>query len=285
MLDKQMICVAGLPRGGSTLLCQLLNEHPDIFASGHSSPVCNMVEVMRNKMGADPLMLSQLDVEPEMAYERLRRGMRGFVDGWLDESECTHVVDKNRQWLMSVETLAELKPNFKMIVCIRNLVDVFASVEKRHRETILLPFPDRMEPNHVRGRMASLFGPGGVVGSALLAIANLNDIPNRSIVGDNIYYVAYEALAQNPIEVMNGVYEFVGAGPFNIDPHSLEVRPHESDSHYKMKYSHKTRSQIKPSFHSKIELSTGVAAQIIRQNRWFYKQFYPGILQDFEENK
>lgn len=285
MSDKQMICVAGLPRSGSTLLCQLLNEHPDIFSSGHTSPVSNMVENMRNKMGNDVLMLSQLDSDPIAAYARLKRGMKGFVDGWLDESECTHVVDKNRQWLMNIETLKELKPDFKMIICIRNLVDVFASVEKRHRETILLPFPDGMEVNHIKGRLASLFGPGGIVGGPLAAISNLSDIPDKSIVRDNIYYVAYEALVQSPIEVMNSIYEFVNAESFDINPESLEVRPHESDSHYRMKYSHKTHERIKPSFHKKAELSESLVAQIITQNKWFYKQFYPGILRELEGKK
>ncbi|MEL6764384.1 MAG: sulfotransferase, partial [Cyanobacteria bacterium J06607_6] len=35
--DKQLICVSGLPRSGSTLLCQLLSHHSDLYCPGHGT--------------------------------------------------------------------------------------------------------------------------------------------------------------------------------------------------------------------------------------------------------
>lgn len=284
-MKKQLIYVAGLPRSGSTLLCQMLDAHPDIFASGHSSPLASAIEIIRSKVGCDPFFLSQLDVDPDRGHERLRNAMRGFMDGWLsEECECSHVVDKNRQWLSMIETLDVLDPDFKMIICIRNLADIFASIEAKHRSTILLPFPDDMTPNHIRGRAATLFGPGGVVGSSLASISNLEDIPNSSL-SDKIFYVAYEALMQNPSHVMSEVYKFVGASDYCIDTNNLPIKTHESDSYYRMKYPHKTYKKIEPSFYSAKEVSPRVLSEIINGHRWFYERFYPGILQEFDKAK
>lgn len=284
VMGKRVVYVSGLPRSGSTLMCQLLGSHPDVFSTNHSSPLAESIEIIRNNVGNSNFLLSQLDSDPDGGYNRLKRGMRGFMEGWLDESECSIVVDKGRLWLSMIETLKELDPSFKMIVCIRNLVDVFASVERKHRQTILLPFPDDTTPNHIRGRVSSLFGPGGVIGSSLNAISNTYDIPDSTIL-DNVFYVAYEALMSDPIEVMNQVYQFIGASKFDIDTQNLPVKSHESDSYYRMKYPHKTCSKIDPSFHSAKEVSPRVVAEIINGNRWFYEQFYPGILQEFDSKK
>ena len=42
MIPK-FVGVTGLPRAGSTLVCQLLAQHPEIESEGLSSPLCNLV--------------------------------------------------------------------------------------------------------------------------------------------------------------------------------------------------------------------------------------------------
>ncbi|MFO1351424.1 MAG: sulfotransferase [Gammaproteobacteria bacterium] len=37
MAVQRILYVTGLPRAGSTLLCQLLGQHPDIYSIGHGS--------------------------------------------------------------------------------------------------------------------------------------------------------------------------------------------------------------------------------------------------------
>ena len=283
-MSKKNIYVSGLPRSGSTLVCQLLGMHPKIYSSGHSSPLADSVEIIRNRVGENTFFLSQMDIDPEGHYNRFKKSIQGFMDGWLGDSDLPFVVDKSRSWLPLVETLKELDPDFKMVVCIRNLVDIFASIEKKHRENILIPFPDGMTSNNIMARASLLFGPGGVVGGPLSAIINAQDIPDANIM-DNIYFIAYEALMENTVNVMNQVYEFVGAGNFDVDINNMPVKPHESDSYYRMKYPHKTYSKIEPSFHKIKEVSPRVVSEIINGNKWFYEQFYPGILKDFESNK
>lgn len=104
-LSKQIIAVSGLPRAGSTLLCQLLGEHPAVYSPGHSSPLCPTITGLRKQLSDNHFLLAQLDVAPELVQRRLLSAFRGFIEGWFAETEHQHVVDKNRGWLQQIETL------------------------------------------------------------------------------------------------------------------------------------------------------------------------------------
>lgn len=95
MMPK-FVGVTGLPRAGSTLLCQLLAQHPDIDCEGHSSPLCNTLLGIRRMVSDDSFFLSQLDNSFDSSYAHLASAMRGFLRGWRQDSQKKAVVDMNR---------------------------------------------------------------------------------------------------------------------------------------------------------------------------------------------
>ena len=187
-LNKQIIYVSGLPRAGSTLLCQLLGHHPDIYSIGHSSPLSPLLERMRDFLPESSFMLSQLDINFELVYHRMLNAYRGYINGWFDETDQLFVVDKNRHWVSMIETLYLIDPNFKMLVCLRDLVDIFGSIETQHQKTQLLRFPDHTSPNLHYARLDSLFKDEGVIGEPLKGIQNLQYIADENIK-DRICYI------------------------------------------------------------------------------------------------
>lgn len=72
--------VTGLPRAGSTLLCQLLAQHPDVQCEGASSPLCNTLLGMRRLVSDDTFFLSQLDHAFERSYVHLKSAMQGSCE-------------------------------------------------------------------------------------------------------------------------------------------------------------------------------------------------------------
>jgi hypothetical protein len=102
--------VTGLPRAGSTLVCQMLAQHPEIHCEGVSSPLCNVVLGVRRMIGKDRFFLSQLDRSFDTSYSHLAGAMQGFVRGWYRDRGRTVVADKNRAWLHAVELLLEIEP-------------------------------------------------------------------------------------------------------------------------------------------------------------------------------
>lgn len=151
-IEKHIIYVTGLPRSGSTLMCQLLGHHPRIYSPGHSSPLCQLLDNARASLSDNPFLLSQLDVDFDLAYTRMVNAFRGFINGWFAETDKPVVVDKNRGWLRMIETVDLLDPDFRMIVCIRDLRQIYGSVEAQHRKTLLIDFPDHMAPHGVSPR-------------------------------------------------------------------------------------------------------------------------------------
>lgn len=271
-LDKQIIHVAGLPRSGSTLMCQLLSQHPDIYSTGHSSPLANTLKKIRGALTEDSFMLSQMDVDFDLGYQRIGNAMTGYVNGWFAETELDVVVDKNRGWLGDLALLNTINPDFKMIVCVRSPDQIYGSIESRHQKTALLDFPDGLANLTPYERADKLFAPKGVVGGPLNLIHGLQDV--EAELQQRLYYVLFEDLLLRPLEVMAEVFSWVGVKEFRFNPQNLEVKPHESDSHYRFKYPHQTHQQLKPA--KPHTIPNRIATEIKTKYAWFYELFYPG---------
>jgi sulfotransferase len=213
-------------------------------------------------------------VEFDLVYQRLINAFRGFMDGWFAETDKTWVVDKNRGWLHHLETVAQLEPDFRMVVCVRELGQIYGSIEAQHQKTILLDFPDHLASLSRYGRADKLFGDQGVIGSPLRSLEALQDLDTE--LQNRLYYVVFEHLMQEPVAVMNGLYAWLGLPVAEFDPQNLTVKPHESDSYYRFKYRHATRRAIQPPMTHAVP--TRIQAQIQQNFTWFYQTFYPGLL-------
>ena len=273
-LHPNLIYVTGLPRSGSTLLCQLLAHHPEIYCTGHSSPLCPTLMGLRQSLSSSDFLKAQLDVDFDLTYQRLMNAFRGFINGWFAETAKPWGVDKNRGWLHHIETVAQLDPNFHMLVCVRELGQIFGSVEAQHQKTILLDFPDHMANLSRYGRADKLFGEQGVVGSPLRSLEALQDL--ETALQTRLYYVVFEHLMQDPLTVMQGIYQWLGLPAPPFDPQNLTVSPHESDSYYLFKFPHATRPTVKaPAVHA---IPPRIQQQLQQQFTWYYQTFYPGLL-------
>src|SRR5690606_19663446 len=204
---------------------------------------------------------------------------RGFIDGWFAEAGEKVVVDKNRGWLAMVETLEVLHPDYVILVCVRDLTQIFGSIEAQHDRTRLIDFPDHIDAHNPFVRADRLFGRGGIVGGPLSIIEYVRQIPAGEIQ-DKILYVPFEYLVEHVGEAMDRIYEKLGVSEFTVDPENLKVAPHESDSYYRFKYRHKTYPTLnKPERH---EIMPGIANQLRNRFKWYYQVFYPDQAQGQE---
>jgi len=272
LINKKIIYVTGLPRAGSTLLCQLLSHHPAIYSTGHSSPLSQALEKLRYTLSDEPFLLSQLDVDFELTYNRLLNAFRGFINGWFAESDKPIVVDKNRGWLHKIETVNLIVPDFRMLICVRDLGQIVGSIEAQHQKTLLLDFPDHLAHHSASYRADALFKDDGLIGSPLKAVEQLQDIVDEEMKA-KLCYIAFEALVEQPQETMNTIFQWLGLSDISIDCQNLTVKPHESDSYYRFKYRHETYPLIKPLAHHQI--SPRIVKEIHQHFAWFYEHFYP----------
>lgn len=265
------IGVTGLPRAGSTLVCQLLAQHPDLYCEGTSSPLCNTLQGMRRLVSDDQFFLSQLDQSFASSYGHLESAMRGYLRGWYQDCGKQAVVDKNRGWLHAVELLLKLAPEAKLVVCVRELGQIYGSIEAQHQRTILLDFIDHLADYDRLGRADMLFAKDRTIGAPLSSIHSVIDLPLA--VQQRLYFVRFEDLVERPVACMSHLYAWLGLAPFEIDPANLKIGVRESDSHYRMKYTHtQTGSMVKPKRHA---IPPRIQQQIEQSYPWYYELYYP----------
>jgi len=275
MLDKHLLCVTGLPRAGSTLLCQLLAHHPLVYYPGHSSPLCPTLTTLRSQLSNNDFCLTQMDADFHLGYQRLLNAFRGFVNGWFAETDQDWVVDKNRAWLQHLELTLALDPNVRMLVCIRELGQVYGSIEAQHQKTLLLDFPDQLAHLSRADRFEQLLAPTGVVGAPLRSVQALQDLEDH--MQQALYYVVFEQLVHDPLTVMQGIWDWLDLPSTPIDPHYLKGQPHASDSYYRFKYSHQSQAGVQPPpLHS---LPARFQQHLEAQFAWYYDIFYPRLSQ------
>ena len=273
-LNKHLIYVTGLPRAGSTLLCQLLGTHPEVYSPGHSSPLCQTINQLRRNLSDNEFLLAQLDADFELVYRRLLNDFRGFIDGWFAETDKPMVVDKSRGWLMQLDTVHALDPACRLLVCVRELGQILGSIEAQHQKTLLLDFPDHLANLSRYARADKLFAADGVIGAPLKAIESMQDMPET--LQQRLFYVVFEDLVQNPQAVMGKIYRWLDLPDAAFAPANLPNKAHESDSYYRFKYPHRLREQVQaPSRHA---VSARIEQELRKNFAWFYGSFYPGSI-------
>jgi sulfotransferase len=271
-MTPTFVAVTGLPRAGSTLLCQLLSQHPQIHCEGQSSPLCNLVLGIRRMVSDDQFFLAQLDRSFEGSYAHLSGAMQGFLRGWNQECRKQAVVDKNRAWLHAVELLLQIEPNAKLIVCLRELGQIYGSIEAQHQRTILLDFIDHLADFDRFGRADMLFAKDKAIGAPMISLHAVQDLPNA--VRQRLYFLRFEDLVERPAACMSHVYAWLGLAPLEIDTERLAAMgPSESDSHYRMKYPHTQSTRISPP--RKHDVPARIQSRIEETYRWYYQLYYP----------
>ncbi len=225
----------------------------------------------RRSVSDDQFMLSQLDVQFDTTYGHLKTAMQGFLHGWHAGCSKPMVADKNRAWLHCIEFLLALDPEAKLLVSIRELGQVYGSIEAQHQKTILLDFIDHLADFDRFGRADQLFAKDKAIGAPLSSIQSVQDLPQA--VKDRIFFVRFEDLMAKPAETMVAVYKWLGVSEHKIDPKRLTVRPHESDSHFRYKYLHRQQAKIAP---PKVhQIPVRVQELIKKACGWYYEWFYP----------
>jgi sulfotransferase len=271
-MTASFVGVTGLPRAGSTLLCQLLAQHPEIHCEGHSSPMCNLLLGIRRMVSDDQFFLSQLDHSFERSYAHLASAMQGFLRGWNHDCRKRAVVDKNRAWLHAIELLLRIEPDAKLIVCLRELGQIYGSIEAQHQRTILVDFIDHLADYDRFGRADMLFAKDRAIGAPLISLHAVLDLPKT--VQERLYFLRFEDLIERPMACLSHLYAWLGLSAFEINPEKLApMGPPESDSHYHMKYPHTQSARIAiPRRH---DIPPRIQARIEEAYAWYYQIYYP----------
>jgi sulfotransferase len=200
-----------------------------------------------------------------------KQGIHGFYDAITDKK---YVIDKSRGWGVHFDFLQSILGEQPKIICIvRDLRDVFASMENNFRK-----YPDKMQHIVNWEKMTGTSVPKRIdiwaqsqpVG---LAIERLQEIM-RYFNDSKVLFVKYEDLCLHPETEMTRIYQYLEIPYFLHDFDNIEQVTIEDDEVYGAFGDHQIRQklQLMPS-KAKNLLGTDVNNWIFTNYKWFFDYF------------
>lgn len=182
-----------------------------------------------------------LEKEREETQDRMRRSLRSFTESWCEKIGKEVIFDKSRAWNVNSLLLNDLYPDAKQLVLVRDLRNIYASVEKQHKKT---PFLDDSNAKNktLLDRANSMFSPDGLIGSCIVGVEDLIRRRPKGIV-----FIQFETFAQNPESVMEKIYAEIGEKPFKHDFDHIENTANDPDGHYLLKFPHSGNGKVQQS--------------------------------------
>jgi sulfotransferase len=245
-MNKRIYFLAGLPRSGSTLLANILAQHPEIYVTPTSGIVDMLVQV-RNAWDQNDAFQASQRTFSESLKERVLRAM---LEAYFAHTERPICIDKNRFWAEFLEMAAALiggRDRIKVIVTVRDLRDVLASFELLYRKTsafgqVQTDPAVALKFKTAQGRVETFIDAAQPVGRAYLAV---RDALTRGWL-DRMHFVDYDELTRHPKHTMTDLYRFLGERGHDHDFERVEQATFEDDFVYGLKDLHRIRPEVKP---------------------------------------
>lgn len=244
--DKRIYFLAGLPRSGSTLLANILAQHPQI----HVTPTSGMVDMLVQVRNAWDRNDAFQAMERKLSEKVKGNVLRAMLQAYFSHVERPVCIDKNRYWAEFLEMGAELvggRDRVKVLVTVRDLRDVVASFESLYRRTSALgQLPQEanmaLKFKTALGRAEVFVDDAQPVGRAYNAI---RDAVTRGWK-DRMHFIDFEDLTRRPKQTLEGVYRFLGEPAHEHDFEHVEQVTFEDDFVYGFKDLHLIRPKVEP---------------------------------------
>ena len=269
MMEK-LFFQSSLPRAGSTMLQNILAQNPDVYATP-TSGVLELIYGARANYSSSPEFKAQDTELMKQGYLSFcKNGVEGFFNAITDKK---YVVDKSRGWGVHYGFLNEVFPEPKIICMVRDLRDIFCSMEKNFRKS---QYKDMGIVNHaeLKGtttpKRIDVWANSQPVG---MAIERLNEVFRQGI-NEKMLFIRYEDLCLYPEATMLKIYNYLDIPFFKHDFENIEQVTKEDDEVYGIFGDHTIRKSLEltPSTANKI-LGTDVTEWIFNNYRWFYDTF------------
>lgn len=203
-MAKTIHFVSGLPRSGSTLLMNLLAQHPKVHSTA-TSGLHEIGYIARQFSTTEEFKTIPNPRDGEkLFYDYVKGGCENAFNRLTDRPI---VADKCRSWIGHLDMLFAIWPNAKILVPLRDMRGILSSFEKKWRQH---PFPftaiERQTPQNwttVEKRAQGWLNipPLGI------AVERLSDAVKR--YKNKLHFVHFESLTESSQETMNEIWEYL----------------------------------------------------------------------------
>ena len=211
---KDIFFLHGLPRAGNTLFGSIINQNPDVAVTANS--------VCADMMG-HLFMLKHTDIFKNYPdHKSFDNVAKSVLENYYKNWPYKYIIDRAPWgWPINLKFLKETKSNVKIILLVRDVVEVLASFI-RWSEREPTAFVNRYEAKTKEEKCNMLMNKDGVIVKELIGIKHLLDHQPKKIY----HLVEYNNLVKNPEKTIDSVYEFLSIPKFKhrfIDLDQFEV--------------------------------------------------------------
>lgn len=269
-MDKQIFFQSSLPRSGSTLLQNLIAQHPKFYATP-TSGLLEMLVLSRNYYTDGPEFKAQ---DSGVMREAFRGYCSAAVQGYFSAlTDKPYVMDKCRGWGYFYDFADFFHENPKMICMVRDPRSVFASMEKNYRKhpdkSIVFGDTNFMDAVTVEDRV-NIWANNPPVG---LSMKRLQECILRG-QAKKMLFVKYEDLVRRPQEQMDRVYKYLGVENHQHDFDNIEQVTQEDDKVHGIFGDHVIQPTLNIHKEDYVEVLGMLACRSIRDAYpWFYDYF------------
>lgn len=262
---------SSLPRAGSTLLQNIMGQNPDFYVTP-TSGVLELIFSSRVQYTESPEFKAQDSQKMENGFIGFcREGMKGFYNAITDKK---YILDKSRGWGIHYDFLNKLFPQPKIVVMVRDIRDIFTSMEMKFRANPL-KHNNVVNWSELKGttvpKRIDVWANTPPIG---IAVERISDMMRMGI-DKKVLFIKYEELCLYPDEIMKRIYDYFELPYYtghNFD--SIEQTTKEDDQVYGIYGDHKIKNKLElaPPRHNEI-LGKDVSDWIYNNYRWFFDYF------------
>lgn len=253
---KQIHFISGLPRAGSTLLCNILNQNPEFHATS-TSGILDIILAIRNQWEN----VVEFKASPNKPGKNAV--LKPMLQNYYSIAERPVVFDKSRGWIAHIE-LAEfiLERKIKILVPVRNITDILCSFENLYRtQAHEWQFPQEKSNYHewqtVEGRADIWMRNSQPVG---IAYNRIRDALSRQFE-DRLHFVEYENLTNHPEQTLEQIYKFLEYDKYVHTFDNVKQTTSENDDIHGIPGLHTIRPEVKP--HTKYDAANMIGQQSV----------------------
>lgn len=272
-----MYCI-GLPRSGSTLLMNILQQNPNIFTSS-TCPTQYLLEGAKQAAGnVSEFIAMDQDQLNNSLTNYVKYGMQGWFSAMTDKPVC---ISKSRGWDRYINFLFHAYEEPKFIVTTRDLRDIICSFEKLGYKYPIWNIGSREDPFHmlpIEKRIEIWCTDiGGNLGLPLKNLVHVFEWMQKR--PKNFFLFRFEDFNENPNRSLQKIYQWLNMPYFEHDLNNIPLAAqYEHDTAYRALVSHKTERKVRKLEPSWPKMMNDHQSNLVLQNnQWFYSTFYPEV--------